>query len=291
MLENAILRTVVYANIFSYPLTLDELHTYLICDERVSCQELEQALYHSPRLQDMLVLRDGYIALIENNQTISLRQTRERIATQLLPKAHRYGKWLSQIPFVRMVALTGALAMSNPSSEADDVDYLLVVERGRVWMARAFAVMMVRLVRLLGTELCPNYVLSSDNLPQKRQDLYIAHEVAQMIPLYGQDLYQEMLACNTWAQTFLPNASGHTLKDSSHGSHVKNTLEYLLSGRVGQWLESWEYHRKSQKFLPQTQHAATGAHIDADTVKGHFNDHGQRVLEAYQERLRALNLA
>lgn len=291
MVENAILRTIVYADIFHYPLTLQELHTFLIHHEAVSYAEVERTLHTSARLHALLCQHDGLIALSTHQDIIALRQSRQQVAQRLRQKAERYGRWLAHIPFVRMVALTGALAMNNPAHERDDFDYLLVVTSGRVWLARAFAVLMVRVVRLLGTELCPNYVLAMDKLPQTRRDLYIAHEVAQMIPLYGSDVYHAMLARNAeWVGAFLPHITAHSTPPEPARLRLKSLLERALTGKLGNALEAWEYRRKAQKFLPKAQTAPIGAKIDAHTVKGHFNDHGQRVLDVYTQRLDALGI-
>lgn len=289
MLETAILRTVLYADVFQFALTIEELTHFLIHDQHITQSDIEKTLYQSDKLKQCLSVQSGYVAL--DSRYISLRQQREQLAQDLLPKAHRYGLWLAQIPFVRMVALTGALAMKNPAHPQDDVDYLLVVEEGRVWLARAFAVLIVRLVRCFGTELCPNYVVSTQKLTQQRQNLYIAHEVMQMIPLYGESIYAHMIAQNSWVNQWLRNAP---LRKSPRPtcektSHIKKWVEIGLSGKIGTWLETWEFKRKSRKFQ-QSHIPSTGAEITQNTVKGHFNDHATRILEAYYARLQAYQI-
>jgi hypothetical protein len=285
MIENAILKTVLYADIFYYALTIKELQYFLISECSVELNEIHHHLQHSLKLQQVLCVIDGFVALSHRADLIRIRQEREQIAQQLLPKAHHYADWLGRIPFVRMVALTGALSMSNPASLRDDVDYLLVVEEGRVWLARAIAIILVRWARLWGVELCPNYVLATNRLAQTRQDLYIAHEITQMIPLYDEQIYAQIMQMNTWAQNWLPNSLVNRWAIQSKTSSVKYLAEWILSGRFGQWLETWEYKRKQHKFTAKSQTKASSAEIDANTVKGHFNDHGQRILAQYEAKL------
>jgi hypothetical protein len=290
MVEAAILRTVLYADIFHFPLTLDELHFFLIHHEPITQQTLLQTLQASSRLQTLLCQQDGYLALSHRADIITLRQQRETIAQKLLPKAQHYGRLLGYIPYVRMVALTGALAMRNPAHEKDDIDYLMVVENGRVWMARAFAIVLVRWARLWGVELCPNYVLATNKLVQTRCDLYIAHEVAQMIPLYDEHLYEAMLNANTWASALLPHLTHRHSQLSKPTQRLKKRLEQWLNGAWGEAFEQWEYRRKSKKFAPVVNTRQSSAEIDAQTVKGHFNDHGQRVLAQYHAKLQEYGL-
>ncbi|MEL6524549.1 MAG: hypothetical protein AAFQ07_02465 [Chloroflexota bacterium] len=282
--EVAIMRTILYADVFSFPLTLDELHRYLISDYPSSKQTLSETLQKSSYLKRHLHQAGGYMCLQTRIELIARRQARERLSVAMWDDAMKYGRWLSIVPFVRMVALTGALAMRNPASADDDFDYMLVTTPGRVWMARGFAVLLVRFVRLFGRELCPNYVLAEDALLQQQQDLYMAHEVTQMRLIQGASLYAEMLRINQWSQAYLPNALAlDSPEDKRH--IIQRLFERLLGGRLGDWLEQWEYERKTKKFSTQIHTPQSSAEIDVHTVKGHFEDHGQPVMVAYRERL------
>lgn len=289
-LEASILRTILYAKVFNFPLTVEELQRYLISDSPCTQLNIEKTLLESDKLKAYLHQESGYICLKTNKDSISIRKEREKISSELWQDAIRYGQLLSQIPFVRMVGLTGALAVRNPSSINDDFDYLLVTKPGRVWFARAFAILMVRIVRLFGRELCPNYVLAEDGLLQSRQDLYMAHEVAQMRPIYGAGNYRRMFNENPWVKDYLANALPFdTLPDKPR--RIKKILEWALNGWIGDRLEKWEYQRKLYKFAPKVNKAASSAEINQHSVKGHFQDHGMPVLTRYEELLYDYGLA
>lgn len=293
--EAAILKTVVYADIFDFPLTRTELHHYLIADAPISRAQIDHALATSSFLHDTLDFHDDYAILAGRQRIIDVRARREQASQQLWHKAHHYGEWLARLPFVRMVALTGALAVRNASDGDDDLDYVLVTAPGRVWIARAFAIVLVRLAQRRGVVVCPNYVLAETALVQDRQDLFMAHEVVQMVPIFGLPLYEEMWAQNDWLAAFLPNASAplHAEAERIPGRGwrlLKRAAEMLLGGRLGDALEGWEYHRKLRRFAPDLQTAHTAAQLDAQHVKGHFKDHGHPVLQQYGERLRRYDL-
>ncbi len=287
-MESAILRTVLYADIFDFPLTVDEIYLYLIGREAESVREVECLLASSARLQALLCQQQGYVVLRSRPELIARRLERQAYAAPLLQMAQHYGHWLAQIPFVRMVAITGAVAMNNPSHPADDIDYMLIVQPGRVWLTRALAIALVRLARLRGVELCPNYVLAADKLPQTRTDLYVAHELAQMRPVFGYTHYRNLLEANDWAWALLPNSSAHPPLTSEAQFQIKRALEYLLRGRLGSLLDTLEYRRRASHFKKRIRNDA--ALISPHAVKGHFQDHGQRILEAYHERLARYNV-
>lgn len=295
-IEEAILRTVLYADVFSFPMTRREIHHFLIADAPVSFESVERTLAASTLLAHALITDGVCFACAGREALFAQRQTRDDVSAGLWREALTHGRWLARIPFVRMVGLTGALAMRNAAHERDDVDYILVTRDQRVWIARAFAILLVRLARRRGVTLCPNYVLSMSVLAQNKRDLFIAHEVAQMVPLHGLELYHTMRAANAWSADYLPNASGafYVEPEQTVGGVwrvLKAALEWLLGGALGSRLEQWEYQRKQRRFAAEmAQKAYHAAHIDDKRVKGHFDDHGHPVLRQYAERLRQHNL-
>lgn len=289
-LEDAILRTILYADVFNFPLTQAELHHFLIAAVPVSRAQIAQTLAGSPRLRSLLCEQDGYIVCTDRAALIAVRQQREHAASHLMPAALRWGRWLARLPFVRMVAITGALSMRNCAAHDDDLDYMIVTTAGRVWLTRLLAVGLVRLGRVSGVTVCPNYVVAETALGQDRRDLFMAHEVAQVIPIYGSGIYAALRTDNAWVDDLLPNADGvfHAADDYQPGRGwrlLKRAAEALLGGGLGDALDGWEQRRKLRRFASALQTPHSAAKLNADQVKGHFNDHGHPVLRQYAERL------
>lgn len=294
-LEAAILRTVLYADIFDFPLTVQEIHHFLIYSQPVSLYEIRRILTTSDHLHRFLESVEGYVVYTGRSKLIGIRLEREESSRRLWPDAIRYGRWLASLPFVRMVALTGALAVRNAADDDDDLDYILVTASGRVWIARAFAILLVRLGRLRGVEICPNFVLAESALTQTKRDIFMAHEVTQMVPLFGHDLYQEFRDANSWVKDHLANADGPfydqtEIQPDGIRASMKRLLETLLGSGLGNKLEQWEYRRKLQRFAPEMRKQHSSARLDETQVKGHFDDHGHPALQKYFQRLRECGL-
>ncbi|MBZ0292025.1 MAG: hypothetical protein K8L99_05590 [Anaerolineae bacterium] len=289
-IDHAIMRTVLYADVFDFPLTPPEIHHYLIHDTPTSLEQVQAALADSPELRRKLIECEGYIACTGREAIVQQRIERQQAAAHLWPLAVYYGRLLAHMPFVRMVAITGALAVNNVSGQDDDLDYLLVTAPDRVWIARAFAIILVRLAQRRGVTLCPNYVLAESALLQKRKDLFIAHEIVQMVPVFGSNLYQQFREANDWTQEHLPNATARFHHEPEYQParpwhFFKRMAEWLLGGRLGHRLENWEYRRKLRRFAPQMRTPGSAAELDQNHVKGHFNDYGHPVLSGYYDRL------
>ncbi len=299
-LDQAILMTLLYADVFSFPMTAREIHHFLIgcaaSAEEITCAIANPSAWLTQYIEVGTLNQQPIYTIrkADNTPVFATRQQRDIASTELWPKARRYGVLLGHLPFVRMVAITGALAMRNAGSPQDDLDYLLVVKQGRVWLARLGAVVLVRVCKVLGVTLCPNYVLADTALEQNRHDLFMAHELTQMIPLTGQGIYQEMRALNQWADAMLPNAQAPFYSEIDAaprrvGRWIQTALELLLSGPVGHRLEEWERRRKMSKFHSQAAQS-TDTVLDAEHVKGHFFDYGSRTLHRFEESLKAYNL-
>lgn len=288
-IDEAVLRTLLYADIFDYPLKPAEIHHYLM-EYTAAPEAVLAALEKSPWLAGHITRVNGYVTLKDRAAIGLLRDERQQRSAALWPFARRWAYAVGCLPFVRMVGLTGALAVNNSPPE-DDIDLLIVTTPGRVWLARALAVGLVYLARWLdGVVLCPNYVLAQTALAQDKRDLFTAHDLAQMVPIVGHPVYVELRAANPWLVHYLPQAhqplhQEPDLAPRGLGRWLQRVGEWLLAGGVGDALETWERSRKLRKFAPAAQAPDSAAQLDAEHVKGHFDDHGHPILKKFHERL------
>lgn len=282
-LQNAILETLAYSDVFDYPLTFDELHRYLTISAPRA--ELEACLSD----MSFVSTESGFYFLANRDETVHIRMAREQASKVAFQRACRYGYFLGSLPFVRMVALTGSLAMLNLSRDAD-MDYMLVTQPGRLWLARAFAVLFGRLIRITGDRICVNLLVSESALEWHPQDLYSAREMCQMVPLAGNDVYQRLRAVNAWTKSFLPNADSEPdLTSAVKRSPVfQKWLEIPLAGKFGDVLEAWAMHLQLKK-ITRTYGSGNEANFSADLCQGNFHDHRRGTEESFNERLALLS--
>jgi hypothetical protein len=292
-LSLAILHTVVYADIFDYPLSLYEIQRYLTSD--TASIETVSALLQDGSIVPGLLNRMGeYYVLRGREKIVSTRKRRKQIASHLWLEAIRFGRMIASLPFVRMVSVTGSLAMNNVE-ENGDIDYLIVTANDHLWFCRLLVLLVVRLASWRGVNLCPNYIISERALKITPQSLYAAHEFAQMVPLSGMDVYQQMRILNSWVKDYLPNADGipAAVADQSVRSEsvswLRTMLEAILMTPLGTWLERWEMNRKIRK-LSMENIGNLEATFNTDLCKGHSNRHGQRTEMVLRERLAHLSL-
>ena len=280
-LARATLETLAYSDIFDYPLRLNELHRYL--SVRAEIEQLSQVL---DLLNGQVGVIDDFYFLAGREQIVETRKQRNIHSQKLMDRALRYGRILGALPFIRMVVLTGSLAVLNSTKDAD-FDYMLITAPNRVWTARAFALLFNRVTRLFGYTLCPNLIVSENALPWSTHDLYSARELCQMIPIRGMDVYRKLLDVNQWTQDFLPNVKQTSEVFETSEVLLQNILELPLRGKLGDRIEHWEMNRKIARF---SQQAGFGEEtvFTADVCQGNFDHHKKWTQDMLESKLAAL---
>jgi len=195
--------SVYYHNLFDYALSFADLIRWRASDGLEINQNLQ------------VMQKNGYFFLEGKESLIYQRLLRKRISAKKLEIAKKASKAFSFIPWVKMVAATGSLAMEN-STEGSDVDLLIITQKGRLWTTR---LVVYFLARILGVKtrkpfdrnekdkLCLNMWLDAGDLVWRQRNIYTAHEIAQIVPLVSKDnTYERFLSKNEWILKFWPNA-------------------------------------------------------------------------------------
>lgn len=222
-LRSAIKQTLGYSAFFDYPLTIQELHFWLIINKPVSRSLLIQNLPKS---------------LPQSNPPLR-KKRRDITATKL--KANQMAiNFLRSVPTIKLIALTGSLSMDNAKPD-DDLDLMLVTTNNTLWLTRLFVIPIFRFFFKVRTPLhlhypnsvCLNLWLDESALkvPENKHNLYIAHEVLQIKPLLNRgQVYEQFIHQNSWTATHLANAYKIITSKFSPPPHKsKNYLGLILS--------------------------------------------------------------
>jgi len=168
---------------------------------------------------------------------------------------------------------------------------MLVTVPGRLWIARAFALLFNRITKIVGYTLCPNLIVAETALEWPLHDLYSARELYQMIPITGMDVYQRLMNANLWAQEFLPNGS-HDFSRERKATEVATTfkaiLEFPLRGELGDRLEQWEMTRKIARFSKQEGFGDETV-FNAEVCQGNFHHHRKSTREILERKIADLD--
>ncbi len=241
VLEDRILKTLLYSDMFDYPLTQDEIHEQLITPIAEPLLNLIYALDCSSVLKTYLDCRDGFYFFRGRSEIVDLRIKREAVFRRHKAEALKAAKCLSAIPFVRMVGLSGSFPMAN-TDEQDDIDFFIVTESNRLWIARTMCIILCRMC-CRGLRLNPNIFVSNKNLDfGKGKSLLLAHDLSFMAPIFGKEVYKKICLKNKWVEQFLANIAfgkkenEYWYLDSNPRHRLEKTLTFLFSDRFLSWL-------------------------------------------------------
>lgn len=228
--ENRSIATIVYADLFSFPLTRQEYNRFMIGERKP---------VPAGRIRKFTVNKAGktdYITLKGREKGIAMRLKRQQIAADkwlLIPEYLRFFTW---IPSVRLIGVTGGLAVDN-TTRVDDVDLFVITASGTMWATRGLVTVIADIAGIrrkpgqttAPDRVCLNMFMSEDrlSLPPGERDLFSAHEVLQMVPVHDAGgVYRKFLTANRWAEAYLPNAWKEKIKAPSIKHQASNTHQF-----------------------------------------------------------------
>lgn len=288
-LSRAIVKTLSYSDIFDYPLTLSEIKKYLIGFSLNQNLHLEKTI----KSFSLIKFKKGYYYFNSRQDIVGLRIKKEKISKQKLKIAHAIARLLFKIPTVKMIAITGNLALLS-SDKNDDIDFLIITRNNRMWTTRFLCVLYLKIIgayrkpkqNQVSDKICLNMFLEEDHLslPVNEQDLYSAHEIIQMKPLFTRPGYENIiLKNNLWVKKFLPNA----IKSGKGRS-----LTYLSRCDLGICSELFNFlellFKKFQLFYMKPRR--TTEVIRDGYLRFHPKDARIFILKEYQKRLKKYSL-
>jgi len=128
-----------------------------------------------------------------------------------------------------------------------DIDYFIITEPGRLWIARTFLVLFKKIFLLNSKKyFCVNYFIDTKQLSIPDRNLFVATEINFIRPMNNSALYKSFMEANRWVELFYPNSTARVPEKISQerNSWMKRAAEKALGGNVGEWMD--------EKFLRMT---------------------------------------
>jgi hypothetical protein len=285
--SDSIYATVAYADIFDYPLTRDDI--YLWC--------IKKSPYKNIRTTNIPgVDRNKYLFVLRGRkELVDSYDQRRMAAKEKWEIARRVGTWLQYIPTVFLVGVTGGLAVNN-TDESDDIDLFFITAKNTIWISRLLVVIALDLLGIrrkhgnknVANKICINMFMSEEamSVPSNERDLYSAHEILQMVPLWSRrDTYWRFLQANTWVKNILPIA--WNIKNTGHNQHPKISRWWTrLSRKI---LRIFETPAKYVQLWYMSSRR-TNEIITDGLLKFHPHDARRWIIEELRHRLQKRNI-
>jgi predicted nucleotidyltransferase len=292
LLQQDVLRTFAYFDVFSYPLSQHQVYSFLPHNS-VTLQHLEKTLQCLVEF-GLLKFEDGYYFFSDRTpEIVKSRLENEHRASTMLKRARWISLFLKQIPFVRAVFITGSLS-KNVASASSDVDFMIVTAPNRLWIPKMILTAVRRMLLFNSIKyFCFNLFVTENGLLFSEKNIFNAVEIATTRVIWNETAYRRFQSVNSWIQLYLPNwgDTGSPVRSLSNTpSFFQKAAEFVLNLFPLTSVDTFFMN------LARSYWKKRNAHLDENKFNSLFqcaphissvwyDDHQTRILNTYQRRL------
>lgn len=308
-LNKTILATIVWFDIFNWPLSLFELWQWMFFKDKrpeknFSLSEVQAALEQDEFLLMNLSQKNSFYFLKGREGIVKTRQDGQLGVTKKFKRALWVVRLLKNFPFVKMIAVCSHLAYGN-ATEDSDIDLFVIAQKNRLWTSRFFILSLLKFLRLRpGKEkkdkICISFILADQSLDLKgvritEPDIDFIFWISRMLPLYDEGVYYDFIKANSWIKDYLPNfiasqpASPRLVRINSLSRFFKKFMELCHSGPLGDILESF-YAWFQMNILParlaELMNRDNRVIVDERMLKFHPTDRRVEYQNKFEQRMK-----
>jgi predicted nucleotidyltransferase len=294
LISQSVIRTLLYFDIFHYPITLDELYEY--CNGYPSTKkEIEKRLLTLENLG--FISRKGVFYYIKTHNMSALVENRVRgnkEAEKLLKLSRSFSKFISCFPFVKGICLSGSLSKGYADKQSD-IDYFIVTEPGRLWIARTLLILFKKLFLFNSKKyFCVNYFVDTNSLEIPDKNLFVATELVSILPAANQELYQRLRCANLWVRQYLPN---NTLRVNKYDTLpenrnlLKRLIEKLFEDKFGDKVDDFFFRLTLSTWKKKFKHFNPDEfdlkmRTRKNVSKHHPNGFQSKIMKQFEESIK-----
>ena len=306
-LNKNILATIAYYDGLYYPLTVFEIWKYLIRTDYYveNKQEIKTTLVevtknlHERILKEYIESYNGFYFLKGQKHLVTKRLANNKTSVEKLNRLVRISKWLRFIPFIRMVGMTGALAMKNAKAKSD-LDLLIVLKHGKIWTGRTLVTFFLHIFKKrrhdkkIADRACLNFFVTDESLEVITKDLFSASEYMFLFPLYDYKTYERFQIKNQWIKSIKPSyalseiSPLKTFGDSYVSKIIRTAGEIILAV---DWIENWMRKIEKKRIMenPKTHQEGSMVYANDDALVFLPEPHGPKVFEEFKRKIEEMS--
>jgi len=298
-IKTAVIKTMVFFDMFNYPLTSWELWQNL----KVATDFLTLKTELDNLVEEKIIFqRNGYYFLLGREGLITIRRERYNYTNykiKLAKEAVRLFKWL---PSVKLVTVSNLIGHHNLREESD-IDIFIISSAKRLWLTRLFCTGLMKITRKRPTnsgkqdKMCLSFYASLEGLDMtalrfKPDDPYFDYWFLGLFSIYDQDKYLAYLRFrNPWLKKLFPN--NLLFKDNFLDNYVQSNKKPKSFLIIGDFFNSLA--RKIQMaIMPQTlKDLATknsGVILSESILRFYLNDRREEFRQKYYDKLTLFNI-
>lgn len=259
VVKENILETLAYFDLFDYPLSRAEI--FLFLKNKHDFAVFEDAL--RSLLQSGMIHQFDKFYTLKNDQYLVVRRNEgNHQAAELIKVAGKVGNLLIRFPYVRGIAISGSLS-KNFADDNSDIDLFIITAKNRLWIARTIMHCFKKLTFLVNKEhlFCMNYYIDEQQLEIAEKNVYTAIEIATLIPLQGDTVFDSFFAANAWTRNYLPNKNMRIACAKPVKTRLlKSLIELLFNNKAGNKIDDILRKVTAARWLKKTEQKKVNSH-------------------------------
>ncbi len=211
-LEKAIVKTMAFFDLFSYPLTALEIWQYL--SEEIDFIDF-QIYLKSLRLRSVIFKQEGFYFFPDRAEIINVRKKRYNYFQKKLKLVKRWNKFFKLISGVKAIFIANIIGSSNLRLEGD-IDLFIICKDNRVWRSRFILTFFAKILGLRPSfakekdKFCLSFFVSEKSLNfnnlRLKSDPYFAYWLLGLKEVGDDKYFEQVLSSNIfWLKEIFPN--------------------------------------------------------------------------------------
>jgi len=310
-LGKALIKTLVYYDCLDYPLRFDELKLFLFFDSNLIFNE-DKLILELDKLKktNLISYKDGFyfLRIREDDNLVELRKQSHKIVKNKIRKTIKIAERLVIIPFIRLIFISGSLALENIKKDGD-LDLLVIAKFGRIWTVRFLMVLLTSLLGVrrkknsknVSNKICLNHFITDRSLFIPLKSIYTAQLYAHLKPLLISDikLLDKFIEDNYWIGKYIYGwdkvkfrikKSEIKIRQGKISYFIREILEKILNGKIGDWLERvlMIFQENRIRKNPLTYKSGGRVVVNNYCLEFHPDSPEKKIIDKYNQTMREL---
>jgi predicted nucleotidyltransferase len=302
-LEEAILKTIVYYDIFNYPLSAVELWQWL-WKYKCKLSELVFCLENNEVLKRQIETKNGFYFLKGRKDLLNTRKIRRDYSVSKWKIALRAVKSLRTIPFVQTIILCNSIAYFN-AEETSDIDFFIIIKDRYLWLTRFLITITLHFLKIrrhgnkINDRICLSFYITDSPLNLEdlayKKDVHFYYWLLHFVPIFDNGTYKYFLEENKWLKEYIPRAKNWDvvdnwkIEDNIFTKFYRNFWERVLNNSLGNFLnlilKRIQLFKMSKNKFSQAQKDNTNVVIKDTILKFHEEDNRKKIRDLFYDKV------
>ncbi len=303
-LREAIIRTVCYFDLFDFPLTREEVRSYLL-ETKAGADEVD-AMIATLIASKILKAENGFISFHDRDGLSAIRAERKIFSDRKWKRARAWARIFSALPGVELVGVGNTLAYAN-AKDGSDIDFFIVTAPGAIWRTRFFCAAVSAILDLRPKEndnrdkLCLSFFVTTDALDMSRFNCHCEERTNERCCNLAGDVLKVDIYMRYWTRQMTPLAGKMSVfelfraenpevepREKIDRSIFLRALFSPLGLLPGAFMKRWQQNHFPKTLLEAAARRDGSVVISDDVLKFHVSDRRADIYDRWQKRVKSI---